>query len=213
LDTRTDIYIFLRAADGRLPDQPSQTLHCRGFPIPIRTTQLPITPVVDLKGDGSYQLVLVEVKTSFASVSGVIDMVLSGGLECALTIRPFNHGAFPGNPVAAIPIKALMPVTSLAPSDAMEEWPFFICGDFNHDDRPDLLVRRSATHWDIYFSVNDGRWFAPQPAMTFETPFGGPFEIKDLNGDGRADIILRANAGERMVIFLSQSQPLKGRNP
>jgi hypothetical protein len=213
LDTRTDIYIFLRAADGRLPEQPSQTLHCRGFPIPIRTTHLPITPVVDLKGDGAYQLVLAEVKTSFASVSSVIDMVLSGGLECALTIRPFNRGAFSGNPVAAIPIKVLMPATSFAPSEQMDEWSLFICGDFNHDGRPDLLVRRSPTHWDIYFSTDDGRWFAPQPAMGFESPFGGPFEIKDLNGDGRADIILRANEGDRMVIFLSQSQQLKGRNP
>jgi len=211
LDTRTDVYIFLRGADGKLPDQPTQALHCRGFPIPVRTTHLPITPVVDLKGDSTFELVLLEVKTALTSYSGVIDMLLSSGLELALTIRPFTNGAFSGNPTAAIPIRALMPVTSLAPSGAVEAWPFMICGDFNGDSRPDLLVRRSLSHWDIYFSTTQANWFSPRPELSFETSFEGQIEIKDLNGDSRADIVLRESEGNRMAIFLSHE--LKGRNP
>ena len=213
IETRTDVYVFLRDADGKLPEQPNQTLHCRGFPIPVRTTHLPITPVVDLKGDGAYEVVLLEVKTVLASASGVIDMVLSGALELALTIRPFTRGAFPGNPTVAIPIRALMPITSLAPSGAVEAWPFMICGDFNGDGRPDLLVRRSLSHWDIYFSTIQGNWFAAQPAMSFESPFEGQAEIKDINGDGRADFTLRESEGNRMAIFLSQSPEMKGGTP
>ena len=203
LETRIEVYVFLRGRDGKLPDEPSQTLRCQGFPLPIGQTDTP-APVVDLKGDGSYEVVLLEIKTVVASVGGMIDMALSGGLELAITIRPFNHGVFAGTPTAAIPIKAILPITSLAPTGATDQWPFFICGDFNGDGRADLVVQRSARHWEIYFSTNDRRWFAAQPEMSFETPFEGVFEVKDLNGDGRADIILRDSDGNRIAVLFSQ---------
>ena len=34
LDIKTDIYIFLRGADQKWPERPTQVLHCRGLPIP-----------------------------------------------------------------------------------------------------------------------------------------------------------------------------------
>jgi hypothetical protein len=55
LDFKTDVYVFLHGADGKLPDQPTQVLHCRGFPIPIGSSQSQC-PVGHLAGDGTYQL-------------------------------------------------------------------------------------------------------------------------------------------------------------
>ena len=60
---RTDFYIFLRGADGRLPDRPTQILHCRGLPIPVNSTWT-WSPIADLNGDGKYELVLLGILIS-----------------------------------------------------------------------------------------------------------------------------------------------------
>jgi hypothetical protein len=67
--------------------------------------------------------------------------------------------------------------------------------------------------WNIILSTNDGRWFEPQSALTFETPTQGYFQFNDLNGDGRSDIVLRTWDEPRLFIFLSQPQRTKGKGP
>ena len=136
-----------------------------------------------------------------------MEMALSKGLDWTLTIRSFNHDAFSSSPDATVALTAILSV------EALEAWPLFICGDFNGDVRPDFVVQRSATQWNILFSTTDGRWFSPEPAMTFETPLKGYFEIKDLNGDGRSDIVLRARDDPRLVIFLTEPPKMKGGHP
>ena len=198
LDIRTDIYLFLRGADQRLPEQPTQVLHGRGFPIPIGPLEEP-SPASDLNGDGVCELVLLKPAFAFTSPGAVLEAALSRGLEWSLTIQSFDHGAFSRNPPAFVPVKAFIPVEDL------DQWVVFLPGDFNGDGRPDLLIRRSETQWNIYFSTNDGRWFVPQPALTFNAPWPGYFEMKDLNGDGRADLIWHESDQPRLSIFLSPS--------
>jgi hypothetical protein len=205
LDFKTDVYVFLSGADGKLPERPTQVLHCRGIPIPIGSTQQ-ASPIGDLKGDGTHQLVLVEPKIAVFSVDSLVEMVLSQGADLALTVRSFNHGAFSRSPDAVIATKGILSLEQLG------GWPIFICGDFNGDGRPDLVVRRSTSQWNIFSSTKDGRWFAPQPAMTFETPMEGYVEVQDLNGDGRADVILWAWNDPRVFILLAPSPRRKG-NP
>src|SRR5208282_3897690 len=100
MDTKTDVYIFLRGADQKLPERPTQILHCRGFPIPTGSTSTP-SPVIDLKGDGICELVLLELKTTIISESGLMETMLSHGFDWALTIRSFHHGAFSRSPDAS----------------------------------------------------------------------------------------------------------------
>ena len=209
LDFKTDIYVFLRGADGKLPEQPTQILHCRGFPIPLGSAQL-TAPIGDLKGDGTYELVLLEPRVPVASLNTMLDMALSRGVDMALTIRSFKHGAFARSAEASVPVKSLLSWYGTW------QWPFFICGDFNGDGRPDLVVQRSADQWDIFFSTVDGRWFGARPGMEFKMPAEGyftrrSFEIGDLNGDGRADIVLRDQDDPRIFIFLTPAQTTKGK--
>jgi hypothetical protein len=206
LDTKTDVYIFLRGADQKLPERPTQILHCRGFPIPTGSTSN-VSPVMDLKGDGICELVLLELKTRMISESGLVETALSHGFDWALTIRSFHSGAFARSPDASVPVR-----TSLL-SEFSFVWPIFIQGDFNGDGRPDLLVRGLGTQWNIFLSTTDGRWFAPQPAMTFDAPGRGYIEIDGLNGDGLSDIIWHEPAEHRLSIFMSPSHPAKGKNP
>jgi hypothetical protein len=213
MDIKTDIYVFLRGADEKLPERPTQILHCHGLPIPIGSTgvfrarRFFPPPVQDLQGDGHSELVLLEFKTQITSWSGIIETALTHGLDWALTIRSFAQGGFSGSPDASVL------VTAILPAEILTEWPIFIYGDFNGDGRPDLVVRRSDTQWNIFFSTDDGHWFAPQPALTFDTPGHGNLEIKDLNGKGRADVIWHDLDQPRLVIFWSPTPPAKDKNP
>ena len=149
LEPRTDILVFLRGANNRLPERPTQVLHCRGFPVQVGhqpkvgPASARISPVCDLARDGRCELVLVTIKTTVISSSGIVDMLLSGSLTWALTIRTFNHGLFPPDPDAAVPFTAMVPM-ELAMSEL-----FLIDGDFNGDGRPDLLVKQTATQWAV----------------------------------------------------------------
>ena len=58
LEPKTDIFVFLRGADNRFPERPTQVLHCRGFPVHVgrkpevgRSSER-ISPVCALAGDG-----------------------------------------------------------------------------------------------------------------------------------------------------------------
>ena len=206
LDFKTDIYIFLRGADQKLPPQPSQILHCSGFPIPTGSTHEP-SPFVDLNGDGVCELVLLELKNSISTPSGMLDTALTHGIDWSLTVRTFSHGMFSRSADASLA------VTAILPSGELEDWPLFIKGDFNGDGRPDLVVRRNDTQWNIFCSTADGSWFAPQPAMTFEAPRNGYVELRELRGDGLADIIWHEPNKAGVTIFMSPPRPTKGKNP
>ena len=203
---KTDVYIFGRGADQQLPERPTQVLHCRGFPLPFGPKH-EWSPMHDLNGDGVCELVLLEFKTSVISVGGALEMILSHGLDWALMIRTFHGGAFSGSPDASVPVKGVLP------SKVVDGWPYSILGDCNGDGRPDLLVRRSETQWNIYFSTTDGRWFEPQPALTFDTPAQGYMEIKDLNGDGLSDIIWHEPDEHRLSVFMTPTHQAKGKQP
>ncbi|HEY5910401.1 MAG TPA: VCBS repeat-containing protein [Verrucomicrobiae bacterium] len=208
LEAKTDILVFLRGSNNRLPEQPTQVLHCRGFPVEVghRPKLGPvsqrISPVCALAGDGRCELVLATLKTAVSSASGVADMVLSGSVEFALTIRTFNQGFFSRSPDASIPLTTMVPV-ELAMSELL-----LIDGDFNGDGRTDALVRRSSTQWNVILS-SARDWFAPKPALSLEVPNDGNFLIRDFNADGLADLVVQAWDEPTLFIFLSQPQPGK----
>jgi hypothetical protein len=195
LDFKTDIFIFLRGPDGQLPERPTQTMHCRGFPIPIGPAQQ-ATPVADLNGDGVCEMALSEPAITFTAPSELLSAALSRGMDWSLTIRPFEHGRFASDSPASVKVKTFMPFEDLG------EWLMYMPGDFNGDGRIDLLVRRGDTQWEILFSTADGHWIGGQPAVSFDTRSHGYFEVKDLNGDGRADIIWHEAEARRLGIFL-----------
>ncbi len=200
LEPRTDVYVFLAEADGRLPDKPTQVLRCRGVPIPLDSTDEQ-SILGDLKRDGNFELVLMEISSPLTSSAGILEMALSMGIDCRLAIRTFHDGAF------SVTADAQIPTTLLLAGQELQHWPTFVCGDINGDGRPDFLAQRSTTQWNIYLSKAGDDWFSAQPAITFNTPVPGYLTLEDINGDGRADIIVRLWDDPRVYILLSQPRP------
>jgi hypothetical protein len=198
LDMKTEVLVFLRGADDRLPERPSQVLHCRGFPIAARPDADPV-PMYDLDGDGKCELILAEIKITVSSWSSVLDTILTHGVDLALTIRSFKRGAYPSLPEASIPITMM-----LSFQQQLHTF-FFFEGDFNGDGRRDMLVRHSASQWDLFLGSVKGNWFTPKPVQSFEIPIEGDFEASDLNGDGISDLMVYATDKPQVLILLSQS--------
>jgi hypothetical protein len=206
MEPKTDVFLFLRGPDGRLPELPTQVLHCRGLPLPVGPEHR-ISPVCDLKGDSTCELVLAALKTSITSSSSLVEMLFSRGLDWTFTIRPFKRGAFSGSSEASVGMSTMLPDETGA-----QEF-FLIDGDFNADGRRDLLVRRSTTQWDVFLSSTNGTWFAPQAAWTFEVPVEGRIETGDLNGDGISDLFVQADNEPRLFVFLSRPARMKASHP
>jgi hypothetical protein len=228
LGMKTDLYLFRRGADGSFPAAPTQVLHCRGFPVQLGPRQH-LSPVGDIDGDGRCELVLVTLKTAITSSSSVVEMFVSRGVDWTLTIRTYqapgqarvsanpkvvrsaqdaaNAAGFSKSADASLSLRSMLPV---------EQGPqgfFIVDGDFNGDGRLDVLVRRSATEWDLFPSSASGSWFDAKPAFTFEIPEEGELELLDLNRDGLSDLVQRPWEQASVLIFLSQPHPNQRRSP
>jgi hypothetical protein len=206
VDLKTNIIIFQRQKDGKLPEKPSQVLRCRGMPV---RGDYPgpsfFSPFVDINKDGYLEIVMMELKVRLLSASSFVEAIVSKGLDWVLTIRQFKEGKGYSNRA-----DFKMDVTTMLPIS--EQFVDFIKfdGDFNADGRPDFIIRRSPTQCSIYLSSPTDNFYDREPKLQLEVPPEGRMILKDLNSDGISDIYLIDYEKSKIAVFLSESSQKKG---
>ncbi len=77
-------------------------------------------------------------------------------------------------------------------------------GDFNSDGRPDLIIRRDLTNWNIYLSSLANGFYEKESKLQLEAPEQGQMFVRELNNDGISDIYLMDYEKGRITLFLSE---------
>lgn len=200
VDVKTNIIIFLRQQDGKLPEKPSQVLRCRGIPVEGNYPGPSFfTPFVDINKDGYPEIVMIELKAQLLSISSLLEAVVSKGLDWVLTIRQFKKGKGYSNQA-----DFKMDITTMLPMSEGFAYSINFQGDFNTDGRPDLIIRRDLTNWNIYLSSLANGFYEKESKLQLEAQEQGQMFIRELNNDGISDIYLIDYEKGRITVFLSE---------
>ncbi len=200
VDVKTNIIIFLGQKDGKLPEKLSQVLRCRGIPVKGNyPNPSSFSPFVDINKDGYPEIVMIELKDQLLSVSSLVEAVVSKGLDWILSIRQFKEGK--GYPNRA---DFEMDITTMLPMSEQFAYSINFEGDFNSDGRPDLIIRRDLTNWNIYLSSLANGFYEKESKLQLEAPEQGQMFVRELNSDGISDIYLIDYEKGRITLFLSE---------
>ncbi|MHC4112900.1 MAG: FG-GAP repeat domain-containing protein [Planctomycetota bacterium] len=201
VDVKTNIIIFQRQKDGKLPEKPSQVLRCRGIPVEgDYPGPFYFTPFVDIDNDGYLEIVMIELKALLLSASSFVEAIVSKGLDWVLSIRQFKEGKGYSNRA-----DFKMDVTIMLPISEQFAFSINFDGDFNADGRPDLIIRRTPTQSNIYLSSLANGFYEKESKLQLEVPAEGRMSVEELNSDGISDIYLIDYEKGKIAVFLSES--------
>lgn len=139
--------------------------------------------LADLTGDGRPDLILPH--TSFG-VFALIRMLTAKTARVELRVHAFEKRArgFSAEPVSARAFALRIPLAGDADLQALS-----VTADVTGDKRPDLIYGASEDELEIYPGLGGGE-FATEPAEKVDVRAAGVLDAVDLDGKGRADLIL-----------------------
>lgn len=165
-------------------------------------------PLVDVDGDGFMDLVLGDIPID--SREGVRNMVTAAMVNLDLRLHFFRPGAgFSSEP----DYKRRVPVyfgrnLAWSPDERLySDKLLSLNGDFNGDGKKDLLVRDGRNKISVYFFNSRETGFSTRADLEFSCPEQMDWwQIRDLNGDGISDLIVKLEGQDRFRIFISQGK-------
>jgi hypothetical protein len=142
--------------------------------------------IVDVDGDG-----LLDVVTSSTrlGLTRIVSALFSGRISVDLDVfRMRPAGAFPDSPDYGTRIRVEFDLET-----GLTRVPATAIADFDGDGRADLLVQGEDDTLEIHAGTGQDPLFADErETLTLPLPRSGQMvEAEDLNGDGRADLIVR----------------------
>ena len=192
--------IYLADQRGRIPATPTQIFRKSDFSGCL--------PMVDVDGDGFMDLVLGDIPID--SREGARSMITAGKFKLLLRLHFFRPGAgfsrdtdyqravavYYGRQLGWSPENRLY-------SDQLVT----LNGDFNGDGKKDLLARDNSDKISVYFFNSREAGFSTKADLEFPCLEQMDWwQIKDLNGDGISDLIIKVKDKDLYHIFISQGK-------
>ena len=183
-NTRVLVYYGRQAEEGggfTLSSKPDQVFSSEGFTHPI---------LVDINGNGSTDLVLVNVEIGFwTMIKALIARTVSA--ETAFYLMP-HKGRYPRAPSEVVGYSVNFSLGRFS------HQPLTAFGDFNADGRPDLLLSVEKEGLGIHWGLADGVWDDDYDYLIedFLPLRSGRVRVSDIDGDGRDDLIFIYNRND-----------------
>jgi hypothetical protein len=183
---------------GQIPAEPQQVFR--------KNDWMASLPVVDVDGDGFMDLVLGY--SLFDSREGVRKMLTAKQLDFSLKFHFYRPGAgFAQSPDCQRDVLIHLDQHTLYLSwerRAAFERLVNLSGDFDGDGKKDLLVRDRSDQVSVYRFVSREKGFSREPDLRFSCPEPMDWlEVRDLNGDGVSDLILKLQERKAFRVFTS----------
>lgn len=191
---------YLADAQNRIPAEPQQVFRKNDWSSAL--------PVADVDGDGFMDMVLGYIPLN--TREGFRKMITAEQIDFSLRFYFSRPGAgFPKDPDSQrdLVIHFDREFFSTVNRGLYYEQFVNLNGDFNGDGKKDLLVRDRSDAVSVYFFVSRETGFSPKADLKFNSsePIDS-YEVKDLNGDGVSDLIIKFQKRNAFRIFTSQSK-------
>jgi len=194
------VAIYMADARGQIPAAPQQVFR--------KSDWSAFLPTVDVDGDGSLDLVLGYLPID--SRDGVRNMLTAGQINLNLKFHFFRPGAgFPQEPdfQRNVPVNFEHDLIWTLDHRIYFERFLTLDGDFNGDGKKDLLARDHDDEISVYFFHSRETGFSSKADLKFHCP--EPVDwwlVKDLNGDGVSDLVIKLRNQDVFRIFISQGK-------
>jgi len=165
--------LYLALENGEYPEKPSQIWETSDFPLGAE-------PLIDVNGDGLQDLVLIHVETRDFSFGGIIRKYVEESVSAELRVLLFR--AKEGFSREGM-IRRKVNISFVAGI------PISVAGDFNGDGFMDMLLM-NGDRAIIYPLLGDKTNFSGKPWLDVKIPPHAMYEVNDLDGDSRSEIIL-----------------------
>ncbi|MBX3176463.1 MAG: VCBS repeat-containing protein [Candidatus Hydrogenedentes bacterium] len=154
----------------------------------------PLCSFVDFDGDGAMDLVTESTPFYARGARETFNRYLTESrLQHLVHIRRQDAGSFSGGPVLTHAVTIELGAPPISGGKMLDRYRagqiVNITGDFNGDGCLDLAARTSATSLEV-FLARGWEGFHTNAAATIAIPEHGDFSVADINGNGRADVLV-----------------------
>ena len=193
------VRVYLSGPDGQLRGTPDFLFR--------RNDWSTASSLVDVNADGHPDFIL-----GYLRINGVDDMIrLAREKRIPLELRTFlyGEGGYTREPTFTRDIELCLNRVHL--QFDFELMPTvvgrFLClnGDFNGDGCQDLVVKRSTEEIAVHFLRPSKPGFSSRPDLTFAVANTHRLDARDLNGDGRSDLIVDLDRRTK-ILFISRDR-------